>query len=258
MAEKRMFSNKVIGSDAFLEMPDSTQNLYFHLSMSADDDGFVDKVKTIMRMTGKKEDDLKILIAKSFVIPFDSGIVVIRDWRINNYLRKDRYNETIHLKEKSQLILTQNNSYALKDTVGIPVVYTEENRLEENRLEENRLDIVEQVDEPISDTINEIISFLNEKAKSSYRSSTPKTRQLIGARLKEKFVLEDFKKVIEFKCQQWLGDAKMSAYIRPETLFGTKFESYLNEAKRGIGSQVLGSQATHSDEYLEKFRRKRG
>ena len=99
------------------------------------------------------------------------------------------------------------------------------------------------------------------KAKSSYRSSTPKTRQLIGARLKEKFVLEDFKKVIEFKCQQWLNDVKMSAYIRPETLFGTKFESYLNEAKRGIvkvGSQVLGSQAIHSDEYLEKFRRKKG
>lgn len=121
--------------------------------------------------------------------------------------------------------------------------------------------IVEQVDEPTSDTISEIISFLNEKAKSSYRSSTPKTRQLIGARLKEKFVLEDFKKVIEFKCQQWLNDVKMSAYIRPETLFGTKFESYLNEAKRGIvkvGSQVLGSQAIHSDEYLEKFRRKRG
>ena len=253
MAEKRMFSNKVIGSDAFLEMPDSTQNLYFHLSMSADDDGFVDKVKTIMRMTGKKEDDLKILIAKSFVIPFDSGVLVIKDWRINNYLRSDRYNETIYLKEKAQLTLTRNNSYALKDTVGIPVVYTEE-----NRLEENRLDNVEQVDEPTSDTINEIISFLNEKAKSSYRSSTPKTRQLIGARLKEKFVVEDFKKVIEFKCQQWLNDAKMSAYIRPETLFGTKFESYLNEAKRGIGSQVLGSQATHSDEYLEKFRRKRG
>lgn len=119
-------------------------------------------------------------------------------------------------------------------------------------------DIVEQVDETVSDTINEIVSFLNEKAKTSYRSSTPKTRQLIGARLKEKFVLEDFKKVIEFKCQQWLNDVKMSAYIRPETLFGTKFEGYLNEAKRGVGSQVLGSQATHSDEYLEKFRRKRG
>ena len=154
-----MFSNKVIGSDSFLEMPDSTQNLYFHFSMSADDDGFVDKVKTIMRMTGKKEDDLKILIAKSFVIPFDSGVLVIKDWRINNYLRSDRYNETIYFEEKAQLTLTRNNSYALKDTVGIPVVYTEENRLEENRLEENRLDIVEQVDEPISDTINEIISF---------------------------------------------------------------------------------------------------
>lgn len=113
MAQKRMFNNSVVGSDDFLEMPDSSQNLYFHLSMQADDDGFVDNWKSIMRMTGKKEDDLKILIAKSFIIPFDTGILVIKHWRLNNYIQKDRYKETIHKKEKAQLAVGKNNVYEL-------------------------------------------------------------------------------------------------------------------------------------------------
>lgn len=113
MAQKRMFNNSVVGSDGFLEMPDSSQNLYFHLSMQADDDGFVDNWKSIMRMTGKKEDDLKVLIAKSFVIPFDTGILVIRHWRLNNYIQKDRYKETIHKDEKSMLSLDENNVYSM-------------------------------------------------------------------------------------------------------------------------------------------------
>ena len=102
MAQKRMFDKTITNNDNFLEMPDSTQNLYFHLSMEADDDGFVDNWKSIMRMTGKKEDDLKLLIAKQFIIPFDSGVIVIKHWRINNYLRKDRYHETKYLREKEQ------------------------------------------------------------------------------------------------------------------------------------------------------------
>lgn len=134
MAEKRMFSNKVIGSDAFLEMPDSTQNLYFHLSMYADDDGFVDKPKSIMRMTGKKEDDLKLLIAKSFVIPFDSGILVIRHWRLNNYLRMDRYSETKYLEEKSKLVVSENGEYELGTPLGIPTVNPDKNRIEKNSI----------------------------------------------------------------------------------------------------------------------------
>ena len=113
MAQKRMFNNSVVGSDEFLEMPDSSQNLYFHLSMQADDDGFVDNWKSIMRMTGKKEDDLKVLIAKSFVIPFETGILVIRHWRLNNYIQKDRYKETIHKDEKSLLSMDSNNVYKL-------------------------------------------------------------------------------------------------------------------------------------------------
>lgn len=128
MAQKRMFSNSVIGSDDFIEMPDSSQLLYFYLSMQADDDGFVDNWKSIMRMTGKKEDDLKILVAKSFVIPFDTGVIVIRHWRLNNYIQKDRYKETIHKKEKSLLKMDKNNVYDL---------YTECIR----RLDKVRLDI---------------------------------------------------------------------------------------------------------------------
>lgn len=139
MAEKRMFSNKVIGSDAFLEMPDSTQNLYFHLSMYADDDGFVDKVKTIMRMTGKKEDDLKLLIAKSFIIPFESGVIVIKHWKINNYLRSDRYHETQYLNEKLLLAEEKNGEYVIGTPVGIPVVTIDKNRLDKNSIEKEKV-----------------------------------------------------------------------------------------------------------------------
>lgn len=120
MAQKRMFDKTVVKRDEFLEMPDSSQNLYFHLSMEADDDGFVDSWKSIMRMTGKKEDDMKILIAKQFIIPFETGVIVIKHWRINNYLRKDRYNQTKYLKEKSLLAIEENEEYKLKEYNGIP------------------------------------------------------------------------------------------------------------------------------------------
>lgn len=123
MAQKRMFDKSIISSDSFLEMPDSSQNLYFHLSMNADDDGFVDNWKSIMRMTGHKEDDMKVLISKSFIIPFDTGVIVIKHWRMNNYLRNDRYNETKYLKEKSQLQVEKNQEYTLINNEKIDVVY---------------------------------------------------------------------------------------------------------------------------------------
>ena len=113
MAQRRMFNKSITNNDNFLEMPDSSQNLYFHLSMNADDDGFVDNWKAIMRMTGHKEDDLKVLIAKQYVIPFESGVIVIRHWRLNNYLQKDRINPTNYQREKSLLITDDNNVYNL-------------------------------------------------------------------------------------------------------------------------------------------------
>ena len=139
MAQKRMFDKTITNADDFLEMPDSSQNLYFHLSMNADDDGFVNNWKSIMRMTGHKEDDLKVLVAKQFIIPFDSGVIVIRHWRINNYLRSDRYKETKFKEEKSQLILGENEEYLLKNISGIPMVDTDKNRLDKNRIDKNSI-----------------------------------------------------------------------------------------------------------------------
>lgn len=178
MAEKRMFSNKVIGSDAFLEMPDSTQNLYFHLSMYADDDGFVDKPKSIMRMTGKKEDDLKLLIAKSFVIPFDSGVLVIRHWRLNNYLRMDRYNETQYLEEKSKLTISPSGEYELGRPDGIPVVTTDKIRIEKNSInstEEQEI-LIKSYDfsENLTESIKTWLTYKKEK-KQNYKPTGLKT-----------------------------------------------------------------------------------
>ena len=155
MAQKRMFDKTITNNDNFLEMPDSTQNLYFHLSMEADDDGFVDNWKSIMRMTGKKEDDLKLLIAKSFIIPFETGVIVIKHWRINNYLRKDRYHQTKYLKEKSLLTIEENEAYELKKDGGIPIGNREENSIEENSIEENSIE--ECIGQKKQDTIYDFL-----------------------------------------------------------------------------------------------------
>lgn len=120
MAERRMFAKTIIDSDAFLDMPMSAQLLYFHLSMRADDDGFVNSPKRIQRTIGASDDDMRILIGKAFIIPFDNGIVVIKHWRINNYIRNDRYTETVYSDEKAQLVLKPDGGYTLKTDVGIP------------------------------------------------------------------------------------------------------------------------------------------
>lgn len=112
MAQRRMFSPQIVSSDAYLDMPVSSRDYYFQLNMNADDDGFVDPRK-VMRMCGASEDDLKLLIAKGFAIPFESGIVVIKHWLIHNLIRSDRYKETTHLEEKVNLIIQDNKRYSL-------------------------------------------------------------------------------------------------------------------------------------------------
>lgn len=113
MAERRMFAKTIIDSDAFLEMPLSSQALYFHLSMRADDDGFINNPKKIQRVIGASEDDLKLLVAKSFIIPFESGIVVIKHWKIHNYIQSDRYKPTVYREEKALLNVKTNKAYTL-------------------------------------------------------------------------------------------------------------------------------------------------
>lgn len=136
MAQKRMFDKAITNSDEFIEMPMSSQVLYFHLSMNADDDGFINNWKSIMRMIGSKEDDLKVLIAKQFIIPFESGVIVIKHWRINNFLRKDRHIDTKFQKELSMLDTNDNQEYVWL-TNGQPSI--EKNSIEKNSIEKKKI-----------------------------------------------------------------------------------------------------------------------
>ena len=113
MAERRMFAKTIIDSDAFIDMPISARLLYYDLSMRADDDGFVNSPKKIMKFVGASIDDMNILISRKFVIAFDNGVVVIKHWRIHNYIRKDTYNETPYLEQKALLELDEKNAYRL-------------------------------------------------------------------------------------------------------------------------------------------------
>lgn len=111
MAERRMFAKTIVTSDAFLDMPATSRSLYMLLCVLADDDGFVNAPRSIMRMSGATEDDLKLLIAKRFILTFQSGVVVIKHWKIHNLIQKDRYKETKYLDEKATLALDENNAY---------------------------------------------------------------------------------------------------------------------------------------------------
>ena len=116
-----MFTQKITESDAFIEMPMSSQALYFHLCMNADDDGFVKNPKSIQRLVGCNDDDLKLLIAKRFIIPFETGVIVIKHWRMHNLLRKDRYKETVYTEEKALLFLKKDGAYTLDKSQGFPI-----------------------------------------------------------------------------------------------------------------------------------------
>lgn len=113
MAERRMFAKTIIDSDAFLDMPLTAQALYFHLSMRADDEGFINNPKKIQRMLGCTDDDSRLLIAKQFLLPFDSGVLVVKHWRIHNYIQRDRSKDTMYQNERKMLLVNPDKSYEL-------------------------------------------------------------------------------------------------------------------------------------------------
>ena len=150
MAEKRMFAKSIVLSDAFLDMPMSARCLYFTLGMLADDDGFVGNPKAIMRQCGASKDDIEILILKRYLLTFESGVIVIKHWRINNYLRNDRHVETTYLEEKSKLIVDENGAYTdHKKGVGIPSI--DKNSIDKNRLDNNSTRFVKPTLEQVSE-----------------------------------------------------------------------------------------------------------
>lgn len=229
MAQRRMFSRKITETDHFLEMPLSSQALYFHLNMGADDEGFIDKAKTIQRTIGASDDDMKLLIAKGFLIPFDSGVVVIRHWRIHNYIRSDRFQSTLHQDEKTQLEYDHSKTAMLKPLENvIPNGYhlDTQDRVSKGSLDKDSLTTYPKETDNIP--YKEIIDYLNSKTGKKYRDNVQKNRSLIKARWSEGYRLEDFKQVIDNMVKDWSG-TKYAKYLRPETLFGTKFDGYLNQ-----------------------------
>ena len=157
MAERRMFAKAIVLSDAFLDMPMSARCLYFTLAMLADDDGFINSPKSIMRQCGSTTDDMNILIAKRFVLTFESGVVVIKHWRIHNLIQKDRYRETKYLEEKAMLTLDGNKAYTEAASDVYPeCIQTVSNlepqvRLGEVRLGESRVgEVIEEAAPPKS------------------------------------------------------------------------------------------------------------
>ena len=231
MAERRMFAKSIVLSDAFLDMPLSSRCLYFTLSMLADDDGFVNSPKSIMRQCGASQDDMSVLLQKKFVLPFDSGVIVIRHWRINNYLRSDRYTETKCLDEKEQLVVDKTGAYEFGIPGGIPGGIPSINN---NITLSNTTLIDKPIDKKNVDNTNdknyvEIIDYLNLKTGSSYRYSTKSIREYFNGRLREGYTVEDFKMVIDKKCLEWEG-TDQEQYLRPSTLFAPKhFAEYLNQ-----------------------------
>lgn len=269
MAQKRMFNNSVVGSDEFLEMPDSSQNLYFHLSMQADDDGFVDKWKSIMRMTGKKEDDLKILIAKSFVIPFDTGVLVIRHWRLNNYLQKDRYKETIYKDEKSRLTIDKSNVYKL-DTECIHSI--DKNRLDKISIEKNSKEKEQEENESCGDGFQE-----NDSCKDDFKSVSKFYEENINLITPyASKILEDFTDELGAELVIYAMKLAVEANVRTiryikailnnwskaniKTLSEAKNESkIINEKKDNIKTkdvEVLDTSTLSEDEYSKLVRGK--
>ena len=263
-----MFAKSIVLSDVFLDMPMSARCLYFTLGMLADDDGFVGNPKSIMRQCGASQDDMSILLQKRFILGFESGVIVIKHWRMNNYLRNDRYHTTTYLEEKELLTFDNKGAYTEKDgnkalfEIGIPngnqmaTEYGEtEVRLGKDSI--GNKDILSG--NPDAESVKEIIDYLNSAIGTRYTTRSKSTNTKIKARLKEGHTIDDFKTVIDNKSAQWKNDAKMRTYLRPETLFAAEhFESYLNEGNiNGSGVQEVSrtNEEQRNAEIDEQIRR---
>ena len=238
MAERRMFAKTIIDSDMFIDMPMSARLLYYDLAMRADDDGFVNSPKKIMRFVGASMDDMNVLIAKQFIIPFESGVVVIKHWKIHNYIQKDRYKATSYQAEKESLTLKNGTYYtddlpdiSNLDTECIQDVYSLDTQ---DRLGKDRLGKDNNMSDKSDDVIpySEIISYLNEKTGRGFRN-VDANKKLIKARWNEGFKVEDFKTVIDNMVTNWSGKVfngvPAENYLQPKTLFSNKFDNYLNQ-----------------------------
>ena len=224
-----MFAKTIIDSDAFLDMPLSAQALYFHLSMRADDDGFINNPKKIQRMVGCADDDLKLLVVKNFIIPFESGVVVIKHWKIHNYIRNDRYKETVYQEEKALLNTKENNAYTLSQPLGIPNGYQMDTQV---RLGKDSIELGK-------DSINNIIVVQEEQENKKAKRFIPPSLAEVQAYCIERNNFVDAEKFINhYTSNGWMvGKNKMKdwkAAIR--TWEKSDFNNKPKQTQQGTGN----------------------
>lgn len=237
MAERRMFAKSIINSARFLMMPVSSRLLYYDLGMAADDEGVVEAYM-VMKMTGAGEDDLRVLVSKGFLrILNEECVAYITDWKRNNQIRGDRFQESCYHDLLVKMVDgNQMETDGLPDGNQMTTTWQpNDNQMEtQYSIGKDRLgkDSVDNTPKPQKGApegvVREIIQYLNKATGKQYKVQVPKTQKLISARISEGFGVDDFKVVIDRKCQEW-GGTDMEKYLRPETLFGTKFEGYLNQ-----------------------------
>lgn len=204
-----MINKRITASDTFLDMPLSAQALYFHLNTIADDDGFIENPNSLKRMIGASNDDLKILIAKQYILPFESGVVVVKHWLIHNYIRKDRYNGTLFVEEKKKLQINTDKTYSYNEgiplvdqptTNGIPMVDTGKDRIGKDRIgkdnnhntkqDENILESSPQ-DEQATSSLSSLFEFWE---SNGFGMLAPKTRQDLA------YWVKDFREIGASEC----------------------------------------------------------
>ena len=183
MAERRMFAKTIVNSDAFTDMPLSAQALYLHIAIEADDWGFVNNPKAIRRSIGASEDDLRLLVAKRFLIAFDSGVVVVKHWLVNNYIQADRRHQTKYQDELSTLFVDENKSYTFSDTGRLAA----ETFSRVSKMDTKRIQNVSKVDtnciQPVSKMDTEVRlgkDRLGESSNSSRVDTQPNPKGLSG------------------------------------------------------------------------------
>lgn len=280
-----MFAKTIIDSDIFLDMPLSTQCLYFHLSMRADDDGFINNPKKIQRMVGSSDDDLKLLIAKNFIIPFESGVVVIKHWKIHNYIQKDRYKETLYKDEKSLLITDKNKEYF----ISIPKVDNEDTkcihdvsnpdtqvRLGKDRIGKYSIPTEEKdVSKPVDNSTNENLSSMSKLYQENIGMINGIVAEWI-TEISEKIDVELFKEALVICTDKgklhfnflkgitnnWLHKnitsyEELKAFELQNRIAGNSFiknsNNIQNSYKKGAGANVNNSFSGYTPDELEKI-----
>jgi predicted DNA binding CopG/RHH family protein len=278
MAKKRMISNQIVDSDAFLDMPLSAQALYLHLLVRADDEGFSNNYRKVLRMIRATEDDLKILVAKNFVILFESGVLVIKHWLIHNTIRKDRIIETVHVEEKNQIATKSNGSYTLKNRQNIlndsqmSDICQPDDRIEEIRLEEISIDKIrlEEISKEPKGSMSvrtdaeptnhidwdDIKDVWNKKSMlTEVRSITEKRKKHLNARIKEHGLQAIYEVIDQVSQSDFMHGENNRKWMATFDWVFSSPNNFLKTLEGNYNNNNSGNKNTYKDDVKERVER---